>query len=79
MFFVAPGLVALDSIPDPAAQWLKLNPLTSLFEGYRDALLYGRSPEAWELVIPVVFSIVVLAASVPVYRREQVHFAKVVE
>ena len=39
LFFVAPSLVALDTVPEPAATWLKLNPLSGLFEGYRAALL----------------------------------------
>ena len=79
MFFVAPGLVALDAIPDGAATVLKLNPLSGLFEGYRDALLYGTAPEAWQVLVPLCFSAAVLALAVPLYLQEQDHFAKVVE
>ncbi len=79
LFFVSAGLVALAQVPPGPAQWLKLNPLTGLFEAYRDVLLYGQPPAAWELLIPVGFSVVMLAAVLPLYAREQHQFAKVVE
>jgi len=78
MFFLAPSLVPLSQLSGQIADWIKLNPLTGLFEGYRDALLYGQAPAAWELLYPLAFSIVLLAVFVPIFRREQRHFAKLV-
>lgn len=78
LFFLAPGLVALNEIPESARTWVELNPLTGIFESYRDALLYGTSPQAWELLYPLGFALVLLAIFVPVYRREQSHLAKVI-
>lgn len=41
LYFVAPGLVALDAIRgEKAAALIKLNPLTGIFEAYRDIFLY---------------------------------------
>jgi lipopolysaccharide transport system permease protein len=77
-FFLAPGLVALADVPDGAVGLVRLNPLTGLFEAYRAVLLYGEAPAAWQLLYPVGFGLVLLAAFVPVYRREQGQFAKVV-
>jgi len=79
LFFVAPGLVALDGVPEPAATLLKANPLSGLFEGYRDALLYGRAPDPWQILVPLAFSVAFLGLFVPVYRGEEAHLAKVVE
>jgi len=79
LYFVAPGLVPLSEISGRANDLLKVNPLTGLFEAWRDILLYGQSPGAWELLIPFGFAAAMLALLVPVYRSEQVHFAKVVE
>lgn len=79
LFFVAPGLVALDTVPPDVATLLKINPLSGLFEGYRDALLYGRSPEPWEVLVPLAFSVGLIAVFRPLYDREQAHLAKVVE
>jgi ABC-type polysaccharide/polyol phosphate export permease len=79
MFFLAPGLIALSEIHGRANELVRLNPLTGLFESFRDVLVYGQRPAAWQLLIPVGFSIVVLLLFVPLYRYEQRDFAKVVE
>ena len=36
-----------------------------MFEGYRDVLLYGESPAAWELLYPFGISIAMLPPSSP--------------
>jgi ABC-type polysaccharide/polyol phosphate export permease len=79
LFFLAPGLVALAEIEGRAADLVRLNPLTGLFEAYRDVLLYGQRPAAWELGVPLLAGAALLALFLPVYRREQRQFAKVVE
>jgi lipopolysaccharide transport system permease protein len=78
LFFLAPGLVALNQIGGRTHDVLPANPLTGLFETYRDALLFGRAPAAWELLVPLGAGLALLAISVPVFRREQAHFAKLV-
>ncbi len=79
LYFLAPGLVPLSEIDGRAHELLKLNPLSGLFEGFRAVLLYGQRPAAWELLVPLAWAIVLLALFVPLFRREQRHFAKVVE
>jgi lipopolysaccharide transport system permease protein len=76
MFFLAPGLVPLSEIPGNVADWLKLNPLTGLFESYRDALLYAQNPAAWQLLYPLAFAAVAFAIFYPIYRRDQRFFAR---
>ena len=75
-FFIAAGLIALDEVTGTARDLLPFNPLTGLFEAYRDALLYGHSPAAWELLVPLGAAVLVLAVSVPLYMREQSRIAK---
>jgi ABC-type polysaccharide/polyol phosphate export permease len=77
LFFLAPGLIALDDIEGKTHDLVKLNPLTGLFEAYRDALLYGHAPEAWELAFPLVAAGLLVAVFLPMYRNEQRHLAKV--
>lgn len=77
LFFVAPGLIAIDEISGSAADLVKINPLSGLFEAYRDALLYGQAPAAWELLVPLGAAGLIAAVFVPVFRREQRHLAKV--
>ena len=78
LFFLAPGLVALSQISGVARDLLPFNPLTGLFELYRDALLYGQSPPAWQILYPLAAGALVLALALPIYRREQPSLAKLV-
>ena len=77
MFFVAPGLVALDQMTGKAHDLVRLNPISGVIEGYRDVLLYGNAPELWELAIPLGWAALIAVVFVPVYGREQRDFAKV--
>jgi lipopolysaccharide transport system permease protein len=78
LFFVAPGLVALDQITGTAHDVMPLNPFTGLFEMFRDALLYGQSPAAWEILSPLAAGGILVAIFLPLYRREQPYLAKLV-
>jgi lipopolysaccharide transport system permease protein len=78
LFFVAPGLVALDEITGTTRELLPVNPLTGLFEAFRDALLYGHAPAAWELLVPFGAALAILALALPVSMREQTQLAKLV-
>jgi ABC-type polysaccharide/polyol phosphate export permease len=77
-FFLGPGLVPLSETSPGIQNLLRLNPLTGLFEAYRDVFLYGRPPAAWELLVPLAASALLLFAFVPVYLSEQRQFAKVI-
>jgi homopolymeric O-antigen transport system permease protein len=77
LFFVAPGLVPLSEVHPETRPWLELNPLTGLFEAYRNVLLYGHSPAAWQLLYPAAAALLILVVFVPLYRSDAPHFAKV--
>jgi ABC-type polysaccharide/polyol phosphate export permease len=76
-YFVAPGLVALRYVYGRTHDLLIFNPLTGLFEGFRDALLYGQAPAWWELAYPAGFGALLIAIVYPLWRNEAPHFAKV--
>jgi lipopolysaccharide transport system permease protein len=78
LFFLAPALVPLEQTRDAVRGVLKVNPLTGLFEAYRDIFLYGERPAAWELLYPLIGAVVLFLLFVPLYRAEQRQFAKVV-
>ncbi len=78
LFFFAPGLVALDQITGTTRELLPYNPLTGLFESFRDALLYGQAPAAWQLLSPLLAAALMLAVFVPIYRREQSQLVKLI-
>jgi len=76
-YFVAPGLIALRYVYGRTHDLLIFNPLTGLFEGFRDALLYGQAPAWWELAYPTAFGALLIAIVYPLWRKESPHFAKV--
>jgi ABC-type polysaccharide/polyol phosphate export permease len=78
LFFLAPSLVPLSRINGTAHTLVRFNPLGGLFEAYRDIVLYGRAPAAWTLLYPLGVAALLLAVFLPLYRREERHFAKVV-
>jgi ABC-type polysaccharide/polyol phosphate export permease len=77
LFFLGPGLVPLSQTGEDTRAILRLNPLTGLFESYRDVFLYGHAPAAWQLLYPAAIASLILAVVVPIYRTEQRQFAKV--
>lgn len=78
-YYLAPGLVTLAAIFGRTNDLVRANPLTGLFEALRHAVMYRSSPPAWELLYPLAAAVVLLVIFVPIYVREQRHFAKVAE
>jgi lipopolysaccharide transport system permease protein len=78
LFFLGPGLVPLEETSEDVRDVLRLNPLTGLFEAYRDVFLNGQRPAAWELLYPLATVVVLLVVFVPIYQAEQRQFVKVI-
>ncbi len=78
LFFLGPGLVPLSETSPRVQDLLRLNPMTGLFEAYRDVFLDGQTPAAWELLVPLGAAAILLVAFVPIYFIEQRQFAKVI-
>ena len=78
MFFLAPGLIALDLIEGATRDLLPLNPLTGIFKTFRDALIYDQAPAAWQILVPLGVAALLFAIFVPIYRHEEAHLAKLV-
>jgi lipopolysaccharide transport system permease protein len=78
LFFLSPALVPLEETSPSIRGLLRLNPMTGLFESYRDVFMNGQAPAPWELLIPFGTAVLLLIVFVPVYRVEQRQFAKVI-
>lgn len=78
LFFLGPGLVPLQQTSENVRHVFRLNPMTGLFEAYRDIFLDGQRPAVWELVFPLIAAIILLVIFLPIYKSEQRHFAKVI-
>ncbi len=82
-FYLSPALYPATKIDDIVAKGgvastlFKLNPWTSLFESYRNAIFYGTAPEWTGLVYVLVLSTVLLVLAVIFFKRLEPSFAKV--
>jgi lipopolysaccharide transport system permease protein len=79
LFFLGSGLVPLAATTGNVDNALKVNPLTAIFESFRQALLFGRPPAAWQILYPLLLAAATVAIFMPLYVREQRQFAKVVD
>lgn len=83
-FYLSPALYGSDRIaslttkhPEIATIY-NLNPFAALFESYRNVIYYGQAP-VWNLLgLVLVESLVLLVASVVLFRRVEPAFAKVI-
>lgn len=69
LFYLTPILYELDSVPADFRAVLEVNPLTTLFESYRDVLLDGRLPAAGPLLLVAAASVGLAAAGLVFFRR----------
>ena len=75
-----PASIALSAIDGTANTLVRINPLTGLFEAFRDVLaLRSVARPLGARSIPFAYAAVLLVVFVPLYRSEARHFAKVVE
>jgi len=74
LFYLSPILYPLSLVPERWEPVLRINPLTSLLEAWRDLFLYNELP-GLELWPALVFSAGALAVGVAVFRRLEPGFA----
>jgi len=67
-FWFTPIVYPVTIIPEHLKQFLVLNPVIPLVEGYQNVLVYGKAPPSGLIEVAVV-SVVLLAASMLVFRR----------
>lgn len=71
LFYLTPVFYDAARIP-PAYEWLlRLNPLTTLIEGYRAVLIEQRLPDPAPIALAAVASVALAALGLAVFRRLQ--------
>jgi len=63
-------------IPPEYATYYYLNPLATLLDGYRDALLWGRTPSAETLLYPLAVSFIALGVGFAIFSRHERRYAR---
>jgi lipopolysaccharide transport system permease protein len=74
LFYMTPVFYELDSIPEQYQTVFKVNPLATLIEAYRAALLGSPWPSALRLAAVTVLAAAVAAIGLLVFRRLQAGF-----
>lgn len=77
-WYLSPGIYSLNRIPKEYQIYWKLNPLTTIFESYRDILLYNKFPHMKDLVVILVFSLILMSYSLKKLYIEDQNYTKVV-
>ncbi|WP_327683196.1 ABC transporter permease [Kitasatospora sp. NBC_00458] len=76
--FATPVAYPLAQIPERLQEvYVGINPLGAVIEGYRDALLYGRAPDATLTSIAAVSSVVFLAGGYLLFKKLETGIADV--
>jgi ABC-type polysaccharide/polyol phosphate export permease len=82
-FYLSPGLYGADQLTKLAEKFngaafvMSLNPWTTLFTAYRDAIYDMKSPDFLDLAILLAASTALLALAILAFKRAEPSFAKV--
>jgi lipopolysaccharide transport system permease protein len=78
LMYATPIIYPLSIVPERWQWVLKLNPLAVVIEGYRAALLYGRTPDLGALGVAAVVSATLLAGGYGYFKRAEASFADII-
>jgi lipopolysaccharide transport system permease protein len=74
LFYVTPVFYDVHRIPESIRQFLYINPMVTLVDGWRTVLVDGRLPAAGRLVIVALASCTLAALGLVVFRRLERNF-----
>ncbi|MYL36436.1 ABC transporter permease [Halobacillus litoralis] len=76
--YLSPVMYSYHTIPDEYQPIMALNPMTGLFDGYRQSLLHNSPPDFTLLLYSFVVSVVVLGIGWITFMRLERNFADVI-
>ena len=77
LFYATPILYSPEIFANTSISWLmKINPLSVIITGYRDALYYKVMPNLSSLFIILIGSIILLFIGIMVFRKLEKGFAE---
>jgi lipopolysaccharide transport system permease protein len=74
-FYMTPIFYSLDVVPERFENFITLNPMAVIIDGYHGALIDGEAPDLLRLTIVLLVGLVALVAGVLTFRRLQGTFA----
>ena len=76
LFYATPVLYSADLFPKQFRQFLYLNPMTTIINGYRDIFYYKQMPDCLALGIIFIISILLLLLGFKIFRKLEKGFAE---
>jgi lipopolysaccharide transport system permease protein len=75
--YATPIIYPLSLVPEQWRWLIRLNPMTTIIEGYRSVLLYSQLPSAFDVALASGVSILILAVGYTSFRRIEIWFADI--
>ena len=76
LFYGTPIIYSLSTFPEWVQKILRLNPLTTIIESYRDIFFYKQMPNLLMLLIVFLFSLVLFFIGIKVFNKFEKGFAE---
>jgi lipopolysaccharide transport system permease protein len=77
-FYGTPVVYALEALPDSLRPLAQLNPMTSIIEAYRWAVLGTEAPSPYGLLYATVFAFVIFYVGLVVFKQQENSFADLI-
>lgn len=75
-FYATPIVYKLEQLPQNLQVWMKLNPMTTIINAYRDIFYYQRMPEINNLFMLLGISVLVTVIGYFIFKKMQKGFAE---
>tara|TARA_Y100000310_G_scaffold329150_1_gene398463 strand:- start:5295 stop:6095 length:801 start_codon:yes stop_codon:yes gene_type:complete len=76
-FFLSPGIYSSDLIPDKFNLIYSLNPFYTLFNSYRDSIMYAQLPNLFALGIIFIVSLALIFIGAKIISKSEGNYAKI--
>jgi lipopolysaccharide transport system permease protein len=78
LFFLSGVFFDISAMPEHFQDWLRLNPMAVLIDAYRSTLLHGQMPDWGQLFWVLLFSCILIVASMRLFNRYERIYPKLV-
>ncbi|MEK3764643.1 ABC transporter permease [Solibacillus sp. FSL K6-4121] len=75
-FYLTPIVFPLSIFPEEMQQYIALNPMVAIIEGFRDIFLFGQAPDFQALMYSGVVAIIALIIGFIVFKHNEKTFAE---
>lgn len=76
LFYATPVLYSMSMFPKKIQSILRLNPMTTIIESYRDIFFYKQMPNLTNLGLVFILSLVILFVGIKIFKKLEKGFAE---